>query len=46
MKKLMEKFGKNVAAIVLPFVLAELVKAVEEIARTDINQDGKIGFGG
>lgn len=46
MKILLEKLGKNLAVLVLPFVLTELVKAVEEVVKADLNKDGQIGFGG
>jgi hypothetical protein len=45
MNKIMDKLVASLVAILLPRVLEQLVKAVEEIARIDLNKDGTVGFG-
>lgn len=44
MNKLLEKLGKTLATLLLPIVVAQLTKAVEEVINHDINGDGRIGF--
>lgn len=46
MSKLVDKLVASLVTLVLPRLLAELVKAVEELVKADLNNDGVIGFGG
>lgn len=45
MNKLVDKLVASLVAVVLPRVVGEMVKAVEELVHSDLNNDGVIGFG-
>lgn len=45
MSKLIDKLVASMVAVILPRVIVEMVKGIEELVRADLNNDGVIGFG-
>lgn len=46
MKGLVDKLVKSFVSLLLPRLIAELTKAVEQLVGVDINGDGVVGFPG
>lgn len=43
MEKLLKALGERLAFLLLPIVVKELLKSVEQLIKIDINGDGEIG---
>jgi hypothetical protein len=46
MRALVNKLVDRLVAVMLPTLLSELIKVLEELIKADLNGDGVIGSGG